>query len=80
MYQKNAFLLCIGLLLCQCLYSQVQTIRGVIYDQDSKMPLIGATIQWTTDASYGATTDIDGNFELPNIPTGRQSFLVQYLG
>jgi len=68
------------LFLSHILFSQVQTVRGVILDLDSEMPLIGATVQHISAASLGTTTDIDGNFELANIPTGRQSFVVQYLG
>ena len=62
------------------LISQTQTVRGVIVDQDSQVPLIGATIQLIATNPIGTTSDIDGKFELLEIPTGRQSFVVQYLG
>ncbi|MEM6318856.1 MAG: TonB-dependent receptor, partial [Bacteroidota bacterium] len=79
---KNLFLsLFLLFFITNQLIAQTQTVRGVIQDQDSQMPLIGATIQLiNTDNPKGTTTDIDGKFELLDIPTGRQSFAVQYLG
>lgn len=62
------------------LFSQTQTVRGIILDQDSQVPLIGATIQLIGETSIGTTSDFDGTFRLENIPTGRQSFTIQYLG
>ena len=62
------------------LISQTQTVRGIIVDQDSQVPLIGATIQLIANNPIGTTSDIDGKFELQGIPTGRQSFVIQYLG
>jgi hypothetical protein len=38
-----------------------QTVRGSVYDQDSHVPLIGATVVvLETDPIVGATTDVDG--------------------
>lgn len=62
------------------LTSQTQTVRGTIVDQDSQVPLTGATIQLIASNPIGTSSDIDGKFELQGIPTGRQSFVVQYLG
>lgn len=61
-------------------FSQTQTVRGTIVDLDAQVPLIGATIQLISNNPVGTTSDIDGKFQLDNIPTGRQSFVVQYLG
>jgi hypothetical protein len=68
------------LLASQFLLGQTQTVRGKIIDQDSQIPLIGATIQLLSNNPIGTTTDLDGKFELKDIPTGRQSFIIQYLG
>ena len=62
------------------LTSQTQIVRGTILDQDSQIPLIGATIQWMGTTPIGTTSDVNGQFQLEEIPTGRQSFSVQYLG
>lgn len=58
-----------------------QTVRGQITDQDSKSPLIGATVLVAgTDPVLGSVTDIDGNFRIDNVPVGRASLLITYMG
>ncbi|MEQ8812786.1 MAG: carboxypeptidase-like regulatory domain-containing protein, partial [Imperialibacter sp.] len=58
-----------------------QTVRGQILDQDAKSPLIGATVQIVgTDPILGAVTDLDGNFRITNVPVGRASLFVTYIG
>ncbi|MEL6925631.1 MAG: TonB-dependent receptor, partial [Bacteroidota bacterium] len=58
-----------------------QNIRGTIIDQDAKMPLIGANIMiQNTNPVMGASTDVDGNFRLENVPVGRHNLVVTYLG
>ncbi len=58
-----------------------QTIRGTIIDQQSEIPIIGATVELLNSADYtGAVTDLDGQFEIKNIPYGRQAFRISYLG
>jgi len=56
-------------------------VKGTIIDQQSEMPLIGATVEWLNETeTVGAITDIDGNFRLEGISLGRQVFKVSYLG
>lgn len=58
-----------------------QNIRGSVADQDSKVPLIGATVIVVgSDPIIGASTDVDGRFTLLNVPVGRQDIQLQYLG
>ncbi len=58
-----------------------QNVKGLVLDKQSEIPLIGATVQLlSTGESNGTTTDIDGQFVLRNIPLGRQTFEVNYLG
>ena len=58
-----------------------QTIRGEIVDQDTRMPLIGATVVVVnSDPILGASTDFDGRFEIQNVPLGRTDLVVKYLG
>ncbi len=51
-----------------------QTVKGTIYDEAPKSPLMGATILLVSNPAIGTTTDIDGNFKIANVPLGRQSF------
>jgi len=56
-----------------------QNVKGTIIDNQSEIPLIGATIE-LLGSGNGTVTDIDGYFRLENVPVGRQSFRVSYLG
>lgn len=56
-----------------------QTVRGQVVDTETKIPLIGATIV-LVDNGTGVTTDVDGNFSLANVPIGRVSLQISYLG
>lgn len=58
------------------------TIRGKVTDQDTKIPLIGVNVILTSETSrlVGTTSDIDGNFELKDIPVGRHDLKFTYLG
>jgi len=58
----------------------LQTVKGQILDEQSELPLIGATVQLVSDLSIGSTTDVDGYFEVQSVPVGRQAFQVNYLG
>ncbi len=58
-----------------------QTVRGTVIDTDNKLPLIGAqVIIIGSDPIIGTTTDVDGKFRLENIPIGRISLGLSYLG
>lgn len=58
-----------------------QTIRGSIYDKNTQVSLPGANvIILDTDPVIGVSTDSQGNFKLENIPIGRVSLKVSYMG
>lgn len=57
------------------------TIRGTIVDEFSDEPLIGATVIIKgTDPIVGTTTDVNGDFQLENIPIGRMDLLITFIG
>ena len=61
--------------------SQTQNIRGTIIDKDSKFPIIGANVVLLrTDPPVGTVTDVNGDFELKNVPIGRQSLKFTFIG
>ena len=63
------------------LSAQTSTLRGVVLDKQSETPLIGATLQvLQAEPAIGATTDADGRFVLRQVPVGRQTVRVTYLG
>ncbi len=58
-----------------------QTVRGTILDTDSKLPLIAATVIISgSNPIIGTTTDINGNFRMENIPIGRVTLQISYMG
>ncbi len=58
-----------------------QAIRGTVIDEDTHVPLIGASvIVLNSSPLKGATTDVEGRFSIPGIPVGRHSLQVQYMG
>ncbi|MFC2137330.1 carboxypeptidase-like regulatory domain-containing protein [Bacteroidota bacterium] len=61
--------------------SLVQNIKGKITDKDSKSALIGATVI-IADMSpiKGTVSDLDGNFRFDNIPIGRHTIQISYVG
>lgn len=58
-----------------------QTVRGTILDIDSKLPMIGATVKIPgTNPLIGTSTDVNGKFRLENIPIGRITIQLSYIG
>ncbi len=58
-----------------------QVIRGTIVDEVTGYPLPGANvILLNTDPPVGTTSDMDGRFALRDVPLGRQSIEIRYMG
>ncbi len=54
-------------------------ISGKVADHSTKEPIIGASVI-VEGTSYGAQTDLQGNFKITNIPPGSYSIKVSYIG
>ena len=58
-----------------------QTIRGIITDQDSKTPVIGANvIIINSNPLLGSSTGINGDFRIDKVPLGRVSLKISCIG
>ncbi len=55
------------------------TIKGKVFDKDSKDALPGANVV-IKGTSIGAATDLNGAFSISNAPSGAQTIMVSYLG
>ena len=56
------------------IYSQspVQTIRGTVIDQNSEIPILGATVVVRSESFFrGVISDRDGVFRVEDVPVGR---------
>ncbi len=70
------FILC-----CSFSFAQTGIIKGQILDKQSETPLPGATIELlNAEIATGVTTDINGFYTIENVPVGRQSIKVSYIG
>lgn len=61
-------------------YSQTGIIRGKVIDKQSESILTGATIELVGVESIGVVTDTEGNFVLKEVPVGRHSIRVSFIG
>ena len=61
-------------------FAQTGIIRGTLTDKQSEKPLPAATVELISDPNIAGTTDENGAFSLTNIPVGRQSVRVSFLG
>ena len=75
--KRNVFLLLLTLMSASVL-AQTGTIRGLVKDGKTKEALIGCTVL-VNGTQLGATTDIEGNFTIPNVPVGTQKVLISYI-
>ncbi len=61
--------------------NMTQTVRGMVIDADSQLPLIGVSI-WIADSDpyVSTSTNAEGKFRLVDIPIGRINLQMSYIG
>ncbi len=83
LYKKQLFLTIFLLCALHAGFAQslTQTIRGKVIDQESLTPVIGANIIiLDTNPLLGASTDVNGEFKIQNVPVGRHTLKVSSIG
>jgi hypothetical protein len=61
-------------------YSQVKgSISGTVFDERTKKPLIGTNVI-VLDTEFGASTDLNGNYFIDEIPVGTYRLRFDYIG
>lgn len=67
------------LLFTGALYAQEASILGIVFDKESKEPLIGATVG-LDNSDKGTFTDFDGNYILRGLVPGIYDLVISYIG
>lgn len=57
-----------------------QVVRGRVYDALNRLPLGGASVALNTPIPLVVYTDSAGTFRIPDVPVGRYTLTVRYLG
>ncbi len=69
----------LGMFFFSNIAAQTGTVRGNVFDQDTGEPIIYGNV-YLGGTTLGATTDFDGFFTIPNVPTGDYSLVATYIG
>lgn len=77
---KQILIFTLSILLSVNLFSQNQTIRGIVTDGASGLPLPYISVGLLDMPEKGATTNEDGTFEIQNIPVGRHDLQATSVG
>ena len=59
---------------------QAADIKGIIKDQQTGEPLIGAVVTIEGQAAAGSVTDIDGQYIISGLAAGTYKLVVKYIG
>ncbi|NVO19107.1 MAG: TonB-dependent receptor [Bacteroidetes bacterium] len=78
---RKAFLFSILLLftLSNNIFAQSNLVRGFVYDKESGEPIIFTNV-YLSKTTYGAATDVNGQFTISRIPSGTYTLLVTFIG
>ena len=77
--EKRIFVMLTALFMFIGIASAQSTVKGVVTSAEDGLPVIGAAVivQGTT---MGAVTDLDGKFNLDNVPSSAKNLMVSYVG
>ena len=59
--------------------AQVTKVTGVVVDADTEEPIIGASVL-VKGTTIGTITDIDGKYEINNIPASGKALMISFVG
>ena len=57
--------------------AQTSTVKGVVTSAEDGLPVIGASVV-VQGTSMGAITDLDGNFNIDNVPSTAKTLMVSW--
>ena len=76
---KNTLLIICCLILPSLLLAQ-NTFEAIILDSETEENIVGATVYVQYRNNMGSTTDTSGRVLISNIPDGKQTIVIRYLG
>lgn len=76
---KRILLFALLLMATSQIIAQEGSIRGNVYEKSSGDPIIYGTVR-LLNTDIGTNTDLDGFFTLPNVPAGKYTLVVSYIG
>ncbi len=81
----RTFTICLlaSVLSCSQILAQtpVQTVRGVVTERETQVPLPGANIViLNSNPALATISDNDGNFKIENVPVGRYDIQISFVG
>ncbi len=79
MFKKFAIVLLIAVAVPGLTYAQYGKIFGKVTDSQTNEPLVGATVL-LEGSTMGASTDINGNYVILNVPAGTYKVRATYIG
>ncbi len=59
-----------------------QTVRGTVSDSETNHPLVGSKVKiiLSADKTIGSICDPDGNFIIQNVPIGKHTLIISFVG
>ena len=60
--------------------AQIKTVKGTVVSAADGEPLVGATVTIDGNTKYYAITDLDGNFQINNVPSGAKYVIANNMG
>ena len=73
-----AAILCV--LTAEIALAQPKSVKGTVVSSVDGEPLVGATVTIDGNTKYYAITDLDGNFQINNVPRGAKNLVASNLG
>ncbi|MBT3209638.1 MAG: TonB-dependent receptor [Bacteroidetes bacterium] len=61
------------------IFAQTGSIRGFVYDKENGEPIIFTNV-YLHKTTFGAATDVNGYYNLTNIPVGNYTLTITYIG
>ena len=59
--------------------AQTQKVTGVVISEEDGQPVVGASVL-VKGTTLGTITDVDGNFNLSNVPSSAKTLQISYIG